>query len=55
MSLVDTRTVVAKIREFVTIHVAAAASDDDDDNDDNNNKENSHYIREPLNYTPTGP
>jgi len=29
--------------------------DDDDNNNNNNNIENSHYIREPINYTTTGP
>jgi len=44
----------------VTIHVTAASAnvnddDDDDENNINNNKGNAHCIREPINYTTSGP
>jgi hypothetical protein len=59
MSLVHTLTFVAKIRDTVTIHVAAASANNNNDNNNNNNnnnnKANLHYIREPINYTTTGP
>jgi len=56
--LVHSRTFVAKIRDTVTIHVAAASAndnDDDDDNNNNNNKEITHCVTERINYTATGP
>jgi len=40
------------------IHVSAASANNNSNNNNNNNNnniENSHYIREPINYTTTGP
>jgi len=42
MSLVHTRTFVAKIRDAVTIHVAAASANNNNNNNKNNNNNNNN-------------